>query len=120
MITIYILNCADGTYYTGITQDLSTRLKQHNSKKCSYTKKRLPVEVAVSFQVSDRRAAARIEKHIKSVSALGFILKHCDLLVFTTFSGHNVINGQISRTSLDYICKRFGVLDLDTTFATLR
>ena len=41
---IYILRCADGSLYTGITKDLDRRLEQHNAGTASrYTRGRLPV-----------------------------------------------------------------------------
>ncbi|MDT0606090.1 GIY-YIG nuclease family protein [Croceitalea rosinachiae] len=42
----YILECADGSYYTGSTKDLELRLTQHqNGEGANHTKKRLPVEL---------------------------------------------------------------------------
>ncbi len=41
---MYILLCADGSYYTGSTTDLERRLEQHqNGEGANHTKKRLPV-----------------------------------------------------------------------------
>lgn len=43
---MYILECADGSYYTGSTKDLGKRLQQHqNMLGANYTKKRLPVKL---------------------------------------------------------------------------
>jgi putative endonuclease len=43
---MYILKCADGTYYTGSTKNLKLRLAQHQSGKgANHTKKRLPVKL---------------------------------------------------------------------------
>jgi type I restriction enzyme S subunit len=43
---MYILECADGSYYTGSTKDLELRLKQHqNGEGANHTKKRLPVKL---------------------------------------------------------------------------
>ena len=43
---MYILKCADGSYYTGSTVNLEQRLWQHqNGEGANYTKKRLPVEL---------------------------------------------------------------------------
>ncbi|WP_366892654.1 GIY-YIG nuclease family protein [uncultured Aquimarina sp.] len=42
---MYILECSDGSYYTGSTKDLDRRLKQHqNGEGANHTKKRLPVK----------------------------------------------------------------------------
>lgn len=43
---LYILKCADGTYYTGSTKDIELRLQQHQAGEgSSYTKRRLPVKL---------------------------------------------------------------------------
>lgn len=43
---MYILRCADGTYYTGSTTDLELRLLQHQQGEgANYTRKKLPVEL---------------------------------------------------------------------------
>ncbi len=43
---MYILECADGSYYTGSTNDLERRLEQHqNGEGANHTKKRLPVQL---------------------------------------------------------------------------
>ena len=43
---LYILKCADGTYYTGSTKDIELRLHQHQAGEgSSYTKRRLPVKL---------------------------------------------------------------------------
>ncbi|QSH51645.1 GIY-YIG nuclease family protein, partial [Brucella melitensis] len=46
-IIVYILRCADGSYYTGLTkQNIEARLWEHNEGIYdSYTKKRRPVEL---------------------------------------------------------------------------
>lgn len=51
---MYILKCADGSYYTGSTIDLERRFWQHQQGEgANYTKKRLPVEL-VYFEEYDR------------------------------------------------------------------
>ena len=51
---MYILRCADGSYYTGSTTDLQRRLLQHqNGEGANYTRKRLPVEL-VYYEEYDR------------------------------------------------------------------
>ena len=43
---MYILECADGSYYTGSTNNLKLRIKQHNNGEgANHTKKRLPVKL---------------------------------------------------------------------------
>lgn len=51
---MYILLCADGSYYTGSTTDLDLRLEQHqNGEGANHTKKRLPVRL-VYYEVYSR------------------------------------------------------------------
>ena len=62
----YILRCADGTLYTGWTNDLQARLKAHNSGKgAKYTKSRLPVELVYFEEFSTKEEAMSREWHIK-------------------------------------------------------
>lgn len=62
----YILRCADGTLYTGWTNDLQARLKAHNSGKgAKYTKNRLPVELVYFEEFSTKEEAMSREWHIK-------------------------------------------------------
>lgn len=43
---VYILECADGSYYTGSTKDITKRIQLHqNGFGANYTKRRLPVKL---------------------------------------------------------------------------
>ena len=66
---VYILECSDGTYYTGSTKDLERRIQQHQAGEgAKYTKKRLPVKL-IYFEELDRIDAAFYrEKQIQSWS----------------------------------------------------
>lgn len=66
---VYILECSDGTLYTGITTDLDKRLKTHNNGKgAKYTCVRLPVVLKASFETADRSEASKEEYRIKQLS----------------------------------------------------
>lgn len=66
---VYILRCADGTLYTGCTNDLSHRLAAHNAGKgAKYTRSRRPVELVYREEVPDKSAALRREAAIKGLS----------------------------------------------------
>lgn len=69
---VYILRCADGTYYTGITTDLNRRVAEHNGARSGarYTRARRPVELIYSEICSHRSAAAKREYAIKRLSQL--------------------------------------------------
>ena len=65
----YILECADGTYYTGWTTDPERRLKQHNKGTGSrYTRSRLPVKMVYLEPQPDRATAMKRERAIKRLS----------------------------------------------------
>ena len=66
MWTVYILQCRDGTLYTGYTDDPERRLRVHNAGKgAKYTRSRLPVELVYQEQCPDKSAALRREREIK-------------------------------------------------------
>jgi putative endonuclease len=69
MAVVYILECADGTLYTGWTTDLERRLQAHNSGQgARYTRGRRPVRLAYREEQSDRSAAQRREAAIRRLS----------------------------------------------------
>ncbi len=66
---VYILRCADGSYYTGHTEDLEKRLAGHNSKQyAGYTSTRLPVTLVFSQEFPSREEALASERQIKGWS----------------------------------------------------
>ncbi|MCD4759142.1 MAG: GIY-YIG nuclease family protein [Arcobacteraceae bacterium] len=64
---VYILECSDGSLYTGITKDVSKRLDEHNSKDtgAKYTKARRPVKLVYQESSKDRSSASKREYEIK-------------------------------------------------------
>jgi len=63
---VYILRCSDGSLYTGITNDLTKRLKAHNAGRASrYTRSRLPVALAYSEPQRSKSTALKRELAIK-------------------------------------------------------
>ena len=67
---VYILSCADKSYYTGITSNLTQRLEEHQHRKHlnSYTASRQPVELVYYCTFSDVNMAIDTEKQIKKWS----------------------------------------------------
>lgn len=66
---VYVLRCADGSLYTGITNDLSRRLEKHNAGKASrYTRSRLPVVLVHQEAQASRSLALKRELAIKALS----------------------------------------------------
>jgi ribonuclease HI len=67
---VYIVKCADKTFYTGITIDLKRRLSEHNTddkKGARYTKTRRPVKLVYSEKASSMGEALKRELAIKSL-----------------------------------------------------
>ena len=65
---VYLLRCADGSLYTGITTDLERRLAEHNGDGPSgarYTRSRRPVELAWCEAAASRSEASQREAAIK-------------------------------------------------------
>ena len=65
---VYILRCRDGTFYTGITNDLKRRCQQHNKGSgARYTRTRLPVSLLYSESCPNRPKALIRECTIKTL-----------------------------------------------------
>lgn len=65
---VYILRCADGTFYTGMTDDVIRREAVHNSGKgAKYTRGRTPVHVVYSEECESYSAALKRECAIKKL-----------------------------------------------------
>ena len=67
---VYVVECADGSLYTGIARDVASRVEQHNrGTGARYTRGRLPVRLVHVESAADRGAALRREYQIKRMSA---------------------------------------------------
>jgi predicted GIY-YIG superfamily endonuclease len=65
-LIIYILECADGSYYVGHTDDLPQRLADHESGRgAGFTRTHLPIRVVYTERHADRRTAAAREVQLK-------------------------------------------------------
>ncbi len=63
---VYILQCSDGTYYTGATNNLPKRLKAHNAGRgAKYLRGRLPVQIVFRKSYHDFKLALKAESLIK-------------------------------------------------------
>jgi predicted GIY-YIG superfamily endonuclease len=75
---VYILSSqADPSrHYTGLTEDLDSRLREHNSGQVPHTSKYRPwkIETAIAFQ--SREKAVAFEKYLKTHSGRAFAAKH--------------------------------------------
>ncbi len=69
MFWVYILRCADGSYYTGHTDNIERRLASHQSGEIpGYTSTRLPVELMFNQATATREEALFAERQIKGWS----------------------------------------------------
>jgi putative endonuclease len=69
--TVYILRCADGTYYTGVARDPARRLLEHNGRGgrgARYTRARQPVRMVYTETARGRSLAQRREAALKKLS----------------------------------------------------
>lgn len=77
--SLYIVECADGTYYTGIATDVQRRLREHNGltvqgkhsisgKGARYTSARRPVVLAFEAQFATRSEASKEEARVKALT----------------------------------------------------
>lgn len=66
---VYILECNDGSLYTGIARDLEARLSAHNNGSgAKYTRGRGPVKLLYQESAADRSTALRREALLKRLS----------------------------------------------------
>ncbi|MAD43306.1 MAG: endonuclease [Arcobacter sp.] len=69
---VYILECSDGSLYTGITTDLTKRLDEHNNKEtgAKYTRVRRPVKLIYQESSENRSTASKREYAIKKFTRI--------------------------------------------------
>ncbi len=66
---VYILECSDGSFYTGSTNNLELRIAQHQSGQgANYTKKKLPVKLVLAEEFQSIEEAFRREKQMQGWS----------------------------------------------------
>ena len=64
---VYIARCSDNSLYTGITNDLESRIKKHNSGLgAKYTRSRLPISLVLTEEYETESEARKREIQIKS------------------------------------------------------
>ena len=74
---VYILQSKIATdrFYTGFTQDLENRLKDHNSGKDPHTSKFNPWRIKTAIAFTDRQKAMDFERYLKTKSGRAFVKK---------------------------------------------
>jgi len=72
MYYVYLLRCAGGSLYAGITTDLRRRLREHRGeggRGAKYTRARKPEGYAGAWTAPDRAAASRLEYRLKQLGS---------------------------------------------------
>jgi len=73
---VYILRCADGTFYTGCTTDVARRLNEHLEHKIFFTRNKNPISLIWYCSFDDKYKAFAFEKYLKSGSGISFRIRH--------------------------------------------
>lgn len=70
---VYIVQCSDESFYTGVTTNLEARIEAHNgsSSGAKYTRGRRPVRLVYSYLFASRSEAQKEESRIKKLSRNG-------------------------------------------------
>ena len=76
--TVYIIrsDTDPSKHYTGITNDLPSRIEWHNYGRCGHTATERPWSLVVSIEFTTERAAYRFERYLKSGSGRAFSKRH--------------------------------------------
>jgi len=92
---VYILKCADGSYYTGSTDDIAKRFWQHQEgvTPSAYTFSRRPIELVWSEEVATYHEALTHERQIK-----GWSRAKKEALILNDFAGiHDIVKAERKR-----------------------
>ena len=78
---MYVIECADGSLYTGYTTDVTKRIQTHNAGKgAKYTRNRLPVKLIYQEAFDSKQAAmsaeALFKKRLSRQEKLDYIKRH--------------------------------------------
>lgn len=83
---IYILKLSNHKYYTGITNNLDRRLREHISGKCKSTRYYRPIYLTFMTDGFNRKFARKIEVYIKNMGAKRFMTKNKTEKLYQDFS----------------------------------
>ncbi len=67
--SVYLVECRDGTLYTGIATDVARRIAEHENgpKGAKYLRGRQPLKLVFQKEIGDRSLAQRVESRIKQL-----------------------------------------------------
>jgi putative endonuclease len=76
--TVYVIrsDVSPWRHYTGITNDVPTRLKWHNAGRCGHTSADRPWSLVVTLEFPTEQDAVRFEKYLKTGSGRAFAKRH--------------------------------------------
>ena len=63
-------------YYTGVTEDVASRLAAHNAGRCTHTADGRPWEIDIVVEFVDETRALKLERYLKSGSGVAFAKRH--------------------------------------------
>lgn len=69
---VYILQCINGNYYTGFTNNIEKKLKAHSTGEVHFTKDKLPVKLLHLSLFDNKQKAYDFERYLKSGSGSAF------------------------------------------------
>ncbi len=74
---VYILQSENDSerFYTGFTDDIESRLRDHNRSKCKHTSKCIPWKIKTAVAFTDKARALEFEKYLKTASGRAFAKK---------------------------------------------
>ena len=105
----YILECSDGSFYTGWTNNLERRVKAHNAGKgAKYTKSRKPVKLVYFETFLTKQEAMRREWEIKQLSRVEKMEADSseEAIKITKTDGSNRHNGRCRRVVCFFVSKQ--------------
>lgn len=73
---MYVLRLDKKGFYTGLTNNIERRIKEHRTKRTGYTSKFKEKEIVFLYQLDNRKEARKVEIYIKEVGARKFLVKY--------------------------------------------
>lgn len=71
---VYVLRCDYKIFYTGITNNINRRIKEHRATRTGYTRLFDKKEIVFIYKLLDRKEARKLEIYIKSIGAKRFLI----------------------------------------------
>ncbi len=75
-VFIYVLRLDESSFYTGITNNMERRIKEHRTKRTGYTSNFKKKEIIFLFESDNRKDARKIEVYIKNIGARKFLIRY--------------------------------------------